>query len=184
MSRLRRRNKNTENLIVFKNGPFSLPMEEINAGSFVKPDRSCLNNRSLDWYDLDSPKALGVDVGAAIVVAGPYKLDRTKRYFVDDLLVDGIVVQFCGTVGLYAHVGPYMVEVTCCGIGGIDSDKSHTKDLQIVESGQSSTHLERACPIPAGTTAVEVVVYGYFTLSGGFKYEQMKLSLNEFDIQI
>ena len=61
------------------------------------PKRLCLNNKQ---FNVMSTKSL----------AGPFPLDPTKRYFVHSLSIefdDG----FAGSIGLYAHVGPYRVEV-------------------------------------------------------------------------
>lgn len=159
---------NSDKSLFFESNPFSLSKNDFEADLIVKPRQLCLNNRSLNWYaSAEAPSKVG---GYAAVVAGPYELDGSKRYFVDTLEMEGMQ-GFTGNVGLYAHVGPYLVQVAC-SCGG--------KDGVIVESGRNLTYLEQICPIPEGTTALEVIVYG---CQKNFGYGSLMLCLMEFDIQ-
>ena len=76
-----RRDNSTENIIVFTKERFFLPFKDIRVKKFVKPDRLCINCRSLNWHAMDP----GDFCSGATVVAGPYKLNETKRHYVENL---------------------------------------------------------------------------------------------------
>lgn len=161
---------NNETSLSFEGGPFSLSWEEKKDNSFARPEVLCINNRSLNWHNSDY--AVNNRLGYAIIIAGPYKLNGTKRYFVETFELDGIF-DLMGTVGLYARVGPYLIQIACGG-------NVQRKECKVVESGQNLIFLEQICPVPVGTSTLEVIVYGYVK---NFTCEKIVLQLKEYHLQ-
>ena len=173
------------NTVLFESGPLSLSDVQRNDDSHTlsSPTRLCINNRNLNWCaSNDETKILKK---TALIVAGPYDLKETKRYFVESFIFSDVI----GTgikIGLYAHVGPYCSQITCSAVnkrrgGGNGNDDNDDDDLILVESGHNYVSLERACPIPIGTTGIEVIAYGYLD-NKSFSFRHMELSLKEYDI--
>ena len=169
--------KENANELLFESGPFSLSEDQIEDGSFVEPESLCLNCRSLNWYTrADNDKDYRY---AAFVVAGPYKLDERKKYFVDSFVFQRLcAAESSATIGLYAHVGPYLVQIACSAVSRTE------QDMTLVNSGINFKFLEQVCLVPSNASALEVIVHGNFdTYYGQFRYEKMKLSLSVFDIE-
>lgn len=200
---------NSNNMLVFEHGPFSVQGSgDVNVtDADAVPTRLCINNRSLNWHAAKE-KHGAWKRPFACTMAGPFHLGstsdddndgndfdnnsrnvktQTKRYFVDSLIFDEMEGSSC-TVGLYAHVGPnYLIQVASCGIerNTTPNDKSSSKKVTktivpVVVPGCNYTFLERACFLPIGTTAVEIIVNG--SSWGNIRYMKMSLVIKEYDI--
>ena len=62
-----------------------------------------------------------------------HQLDKSKQHFVETFQLTGISEKFYGTIGLYGHVGPYMMEIACSHVHW------ETKDVSIIEDGHNFT---------------------------------------------
>lgn len=170
--------------LLFEHDPFPSSPEKRMAGmedsTLRKPNRICVNNRDLMVYNPigdnndECPPHLFIQV-----LAGPYELDTSKRYFVESLHVDLLGGDYSVVVGLFAHVGPYMTEVAC-NLQMEDTSGKDKHELTVVEPGCNYNWLEKLCPLPAGTSAVEVIAYG--SRHYNWTYKGTKLALKEFDL--
>ena len=173
-----------DDVLTFESGPYMLSKDQLYKKIFVKPNKLCVNNRSLnkhiaetfeeDWYGR---------VKVALVVAGPYSLNdlssttttasTRRRYYVESCMMHN-PLGLTGTIGLYAQVGSYLVEIACSGsVGG--------ENVLVQDPGQNVSYLERICPIPRGATSLIVIVHGVLDLGDNFQYENVTLSLKIFE---
>lgn len=178
--------------IVFEDNrdpPFGNDEERSRVTLEAFPTRLCINNRTLNHFVRNGPRDFhnNRDDGVfAQVVAGPYRLDATKRYFVETLIFD--VSTPYQDIGLYAHVGGggggggerstddnnYLIQVVCCETQW----KKKGVVVVVVENGWNYESLEQVCTLPEGTTTIEIIYFGL--TRQGYGYKNTKIVLNEY----
>jgi len=96
-------------VITFKSSSISnFLFKEDDAGVVFVPTSLIFSLDSLNFW---------ADQGKAVVLDGPFKLDPSWRYLVDSMILK-IATRIVNIfVGLFAHFGPYIVQISALFLG-------------------------------------------------------------------
>jgi len=112
----------------------------------MPPARLCLNNKRLNAWGKEEK---------AVILDGPLYLDSSQRYSVESMSFEMEKRIYGISVGLFAHFGPYMFQLSAQFLG-----QNHTEDISLIRPQVNYLTMESISMLPPKCCGVILVAWG------------------------